>query len=110
MDQEVEFERASPREKRRETNWVAMIRLPDGSEIPTTVKGISPSSARLAVPSSYALPNRFLFKVAGRDFVCAVEMVWRDGDQVEVSIERVRKLTGAHVKRTTQAAALRAHS
>ena len=80
------------REVRRETNWIALIRLPDGSEIPTIVKDISPSGARLAVPSSYSLPERFMFKVVGRDFVCAVRLAWRQGDYTGVQIERVGKI------------------
>lgn len=80
------------REERREPDWIAMIRLPDGSEIPTTVKDISPSGARLTMPSSYTLPDRFMFKVVGRDFVCAVQLAWRRDDHIGVRIERVGKL------------------
>lgn len=100
------------REERRETNWIALIRLPDGTEIPTTVKDISPSGAQLAVPSSYTLPERFMFKVIGRDFVCAVQMAWRRGDYAGVRIERVGKLASAQARRPVEsaepAAALRA--
>lgn len=79
-------------EERKATNWIALIRLADGTEIPTTVKDISPSGARLAVPSSYALPEFFMFKVVGRNFVFAVQLVWRSGDYAGVRIERVGKI------------------
>jgi hypothetical protein len=82
-------------EECRETNWIATIRLPDGTEIPTTVKGVSVSTARLVVPSSYALPQNFMFKVIGRDFVCAVRLAWRRGDHIGVRIERVAKVASA---------------
>ncbi|MGX9984588.1 PilZ domain-containing protein [Methylobacterium fujisawaense] len=80
------------REERRETDWIALIRLPDGTEIPTTVKYISPSGARLTVPSSYTLPDQFMFEVVGRAFVCAVRLAWRRGDHIGVRIERIGKL------------------
>ena len=83
------------REERREPDWIALIRLPDGTEIPTTVKDISPSGARLTVPGSYTLPDQFMFKVVGRDFVCAVRLAWRRGDHIGVRIERVGKLAPA---------------
>lgn len=100
------------REERRETKWIALIRLPDGTEIPSTVRDISPSGARLAVPSSYALPQTFMFRVIGRDFVCAVQLAWRRGDYAGVRIARVGKLASALVKApgpgVERAAALRA--
>ena len=79
-------------EERRETNWIALIKLPDGTEIPTTVKDISPSGARLAVPRTYALPEQFMLKVVGRDFVCAVRLAWRRDDFLGVRIERIGRL------------------
>lgn len=80
------------REERKETNWIAKIRLFDGSEIATSVKDISASGARLAVPESMELPERFMFRVIGHDFVCAVKVMWRRGSHVGVRIERVGKL------------------
>ncbi|GJE37708.1 PilZ domain-containing protein [Methylobacterium persicinum] len=86
------------REERKETNWIAKIRLFDGSEIATSVKDISASGARLAVPESMELPERFMFRVIGHDFVCAVKVAWRRGSQVGVRIERVGKLDTKTVK------------
>jgi hypothetical protein len=77
---------------RHETSWIALIRLPDGTEIPTVAKDLTLSSARLAVPGSYDLPDRFMFKLIGRDFVCAAQLEWRWGDNVKVRIDRVGKL------------------
>lgn len=86
------------REERKETNWIAKIRLFDGREIATSVKDISASGARLAVPEGMDLPERFMFRVIGRDFVCAVKVVWRRGSHVGVQIERVGKLEAKPVK------------
>lgn len=80
------------REERKETNWIAKIRLFDGREIPTTVKDVSTSGARLVVPEEMELPERFMFRVIGRDFVCAVKLMWRRGAFVGVQIERVGKI------------------
>ena len=85
-------------EERKETNWIAKIRLFDGREIATSVKDISPSGARLAVPEGMELPERFMFRVIGRDFVCAVKVAWRRGSYVGVKIEKVGKLEPKPVK------------
>ncbi|GEO99729.1 PilZ domain-containing protein [Methylobacterium haplocladii] len=79
-------------EERRDTNWIAMIHLADGTEIPCTVKDISKSGARLGVPSHCALPESFRFRVLGRDFLCSVKLAWRRGEYVGVAIEQVGKL------------------
>jgi hypothetical protein len=63
-------------EDRKATNWLGLIKLPDGGEIPTTVKDISPSGAKLTVLRTSSLPDHFLFKVFGREFICAVQVVW----------------------------------
>ena len=53
---------------------------------------------RLAVPEGMELPERFMFRVIGRDFICAVKVVWRRGSHVGVRIERVGKLEAKPVK------------
>lgn len=93
------------REERKETNWIAKIRLFDGREIATSVKDISASGARLAVPEGMDLPERFMFRVIGRDFICAVKVVWRRGSHVGVRIERVGKLEAKPVKQPEAAPA-----
>lgn len=98
-DSEAELEfRNVRREERKETNWIAKIRLFDGREIATSVKDISASGARLAVPESMELPERFMFRVIGRDFVCAVKIAWRRGSSVGVQIEKIGKLEPKAVK------------
>lgn len=102
---EQQSDPAGSREERREISWIALIRLQDGTEIPTIVKDISLSGAKLAVPESYALPERFMFKVIGRNFVCAVELAWRWGDYVGVRIEQVGKLPPSALKTVTSTTA-----
>lgn len=80
------------REARNETNWIAMIRLLDGTEIPCSVKDVSVSGAKLGVPEQVSLPDTFMLKVVGRNFVCLVKLAWRNGNYAGVRIERVGKL------------------
>ncbi len=80
------------REERTTTNWIAMIRLFDGTEIPCNVKDISKSGAKLGVPASYELPATFMIKILGRDFVLRVNLAWRRGNYAGVRIERIAKL------------------
>lgn len=77
---------------RHETSWITLTRLPDGTEIPTVAKDLTLSGARLAVPGSYDLPDSFMFKLIGRNFICAAQLEWRWGDNVGVRIDRVGKL------------------
>lgn len=80
------------REERMATNWIGMIRLFDGTEIPCNVKDISKSGAKLGVPSSWDLPPAFMLKIVGRDFVMRVSLAWRRGHFAGVHIERIAKL------------------
>ncbi|WP_375410076.1 PilZ domain-containing protein [uncultured Methylobacterium sp.] len=80
------------REPRSETNWIALIRLLDGTELSCNIKDISKSGARIGVPQSYDLPDTFMLKVIGRNFVCLVKLAWRRGNYAGVRIERVGKL------------------
>lgn len=80
------------REARSETNWIALIRLLDGTELSCNIKDISKSGARIGVPQSYTLPDTFMLKVIGRNFVCLVKLAWRRGNYAGVRIERVGKL------------------
>lgn len=83
------------RAERKATNWIALIRTLEGVEIPCNVKDVSSSGARLGVPAHYALPQTFMLKVVGRDFVCRVRLAWRKGDYVGVQIEQIGKLAPA---------------
>ena len=80
------------REARSETNWIATIRFRDGTEVPCTVKDVSKSGAKIGVPASFALPDVFMLRIIGRDFLCLVRLAWRRGDYVGVRIERVGKV------------------
>lgn len=88
----VERTQVQRRETRNPTNWIAVIRLLDGAEIPCTVKDVSVSGAKLGVPESVVLPHTFMLKVVGRDFVCLVKLAWRRGNFAGVRIERVGRL------------------
>ncbi len=85
-------ELVSRREDRNSTNWIATIRLADGSEIPCTVKDVSKSGAKIGVPGRQPLPDTFLLRVIGKDFLCRVRLAWRRGDYAGVRIERVGKV------------------
>lgn len=82
-------------ENRKDTNWIGLVRLFDGTEIPCTVRDVSVSGAKLGIPESYALPDDFMLRVLGHDFVCRVRLAWRRGNFVGVRIERVGKLAAA---------------
>lgn len=85
-------------EERRETNWIAVIQLTDGTEIPCTLKDVSKSGAKLGVPGSCPLPETFRFRVIGRDFVCSAKLAWRRGDYAGVAIDQVAKFKPAAPK------------
>ncbi|MHC2018923.1 PilZ domain-containing protein [Methylobacterium sp. CM6247] len=78
-------------EERNRTSWIATVRLPDGSELACTVKDVSKSGARLGIPSNQALPEAFLLRIVGREFICRVRIAWRRGDYTGVRIEHVSK-------------------
>jgi len=67
------------REARSDTNWIATIRFRDGTELPCTVKDVSKSGAKIGVPASCALPDVFMLRIIGRDFLCLVRLAWRRG-------------------------------
>lgn len=80
------------REDRTPTNWIAKIRLHDGTEIPCNVKDVSKSGAKVGIPAYQELPETFMLRIIGRDFVCLVRLAWRRGDYAGVRIERVAKV------------------
>lgn len=88
------------RPTRNETNWIGMIRTPEGIKIPCTVKDVSKTGAKIGVPASYTLPDSFMLKVVGMDFICRVKLAWRRGHFAGVLIEQVGKIV------TKQASAL----
>ncbi len=80
------------REPRNPTNWIATIRLLDGTEIPCNVKDVSKSGAKVGVPASQALPPVFMLRIIGRDFLCLVRLAWRRGNYAGVRIEKIGKV------------------
>lgn len=80
------------RAPRAETNWIALIRTFEGVEIPCNVKDISKTGAKIGVPASHPLPDRFMLKIVGKDFVCRVSLAWRKGNFVGVHIEQFGKI------------------
>lgn len=82
-------------EPRTETNLIAMIRLSDGTEIPCIVKDVSKSGAKIGVPAGRMLPERFLFKLNGRDLVFQARLAWQREHYAGVRIERIAKLPAA---------------
>lgn len=95
MEQSTPGQTVARREERSPTNWIATIRLRDNTEIPCTVKDVSKSGAKIGVPSSQVLPDVFMLRIIGRDFLCLVRLAWRRGDYVGVRIERVGKVPKA---------------
>ena len=80
------------RAPRNETDWIGLIRTFDGIEIPCTVKDVSKTGAKIAVPASFQLPDSFMLKVVGKDFVCCVRLAWRRGHFAGLLIEQVGKI------------------
>jgi hypothetical protein len=80
------------RAPRNETNWIGLIRTLEGVEIPCTVKDVSKTGAKIGVPASYELPDSFMLKVVGKDFVCRVKLAWRRGHFAGLIIEQVGKI------------------
>lgn len=68
------------------------------------MKDASASGAKIGVPASYHLPDTFMLKVVGKDFVCRVSLAWRRGHFAGVRIEQVGKLAPKAVQ-TVQAKA-----
>ncbi|KQP12415.1 hypothetical protein ASF26_19860 [Methylobacterium sp. Leaf93] len=62
------------------------------------MKDVSKSGAKLGIPAYHALPDSFLLRIIGRDFVCMVKLAWRRGDYVGVRIERVGKVAPPRVR------------
>jgi len=80
------------RPPRNETNWIGIIRTSEGIEIPCIVKDVSKTGAKIGVPASYTLPDSFMLKVVGKDFICRVKLAWRRGHFAGLLIEQVGKI------------------
>ncbi|MDP4022557.1 PilZ domain-containing protein [Methylobacterium sp. NEAU 140] len=80
------------RDDRTSVDWIGMIRLVDGDEIPCTIKDVSRSGMKLTAPQDRSLPETFTLKVVGRNLVFRVRLAWRREHQVGVQIERIARL------------------
>ena len=80
------------REERREVNWISVIRLADGSDLPCTVKDVSASGLKICVAAEHELPETFMIRVVGRQLVFRVRKAWRRQHFTGVIIEKIAKL------------------
>lgn len=85
-------ESSRPREARTEVDWIAVLRLADGTEIPCSVKDVSSTGMKVSVSAGQALPDTFSLKIVGRNLVFRVKQAWRRQHQVGVLIEKIAKL------------------
>lgn len=81
-----------PRAPRNKTNWIGLIRTRDGAETPCTVKDVSSTGAKIGVPENIELPEDFMLKIIGMDYVCSVKLAWRAGNLAGVRILHLAKL------------------
>lgn len=82
----------SRREERREVDWISVIRLPDGTECPCTIKDVSPSGLKICVAGSDQLPETFMIRVVGKQLVFRVRKAWQRDYYLGVTIEKIAKI------------------
>jgi hypothetical protein len=63
--------------------------------IDCTIVQLSPTGARLSVPASVALPDRFELAIPQRSLRRRAKLVWRKGNQAGVEFEQPDKPTSA---------------
>lgn len=85
-------ETSQQREARTTVDWIAVIRLADGTEVPCSVKDVSSAGMKVSVSAGQALPDTFTLKIVGRNLVFRVKQTWRRQHQVGVLIEKIAKL------------------
>lgn len=78
--------------ERTDVNWISIIRLPDGREIPCSIKDVSQRGMKVALPSEVQIPDYFNIKVVGRDLIFNVKQAWRRGHFVGLTILKIGKL------------------
>lgn len=78
--------------ERTEVNWIAIIRLPSGEEVPCSIKDVSSSGMKVALPSKVVITNTFNIRVVGRDLIFNVQQAWRRGHFVGLTILKIGKL------------------
>lgn len=78
--------------ERTNVNWISIIRLPNGAEVPCSIKDVSASGMKVALPSDVAIPDTFNIRVVGRDLIFNVQQAWRRGHFVGLTILKIGKL------------------
>ncbi|ACK81235.1 conserved hypothetical protein [Methylorubrum extorquens CM4] len=78
--------------ERTDVNWISIIRLPCGTEVPCSIKDVSSSGMKVALPSNVSIPDAFNIKVVGRDLIFNVQQAWRRGHFVGLTILKIGKL------------------
>ncbi|APX84473.1 PilZ domain-containing protein [Methylorubrum extorquens] len=84
--------------ERTDVNWISIIRLPNGQEIPCSIKDVSQIGMKVALSSEVTIPDAFNIRVVGRDLIFNVKQAWRRGHFVGLTILKIGKLPA-----TTQA-------
>lgn len=78
-------------EPRNPSNWIAVAVMPDGTEVPCNVKDVSKTGARIGMPESVILPEKFRLRILGKDVSCLVRVAWRRGDYAGLRIDSVAR-------------------
>lgn len=78
--------------ERTNVNWISIIRLPDGQEIPCSIKDVSWLGMKVALSSEVTIPDAFNIRVVGRDLIFNVKQAWRRGHFVGLTIVKIGKL------------------
>lgn len=78
--------------ERTDVDWISIIRLGGGTEIPCSIKDVSSSGMKVALSAEVDLPERFNIKVVGRDLVFNVRQAWRRGHFIGLTIQKIGKI------------------
>ncbi|WP_338018962.1 PilZ domain-containing protein [Methylorubrum extorquens] len=76
----------------------------DGAELPCSIKDVSSSGMKVALPSDVAIPDTFNMRVVGRDLIFNVRLAWRRGHFVGLTILKIGKLPAPKRAPSTDAA------
>ncbi|HLW92140.1 MAG TPA: PilZ domain-containing protein [Roseiarcus sp.] len=108
-------------DNRKRTFLPARISFREGSlSVECTVTQLSPAGARLIIPESVALPDRFDFSIPQRSLNCRARLIWRKDEEagvefeladdvpvtIETCLERIRELEETNAKLRAQVSEL----
>lgn len=77
---------------RTDVDWISIIRLGSGTEIPCAIKDVSASGMKVALSAEVDLPETFNIKVVGRDLIFNVRQAWRRGHFIGLTIQKIGKI------------------